>query len=111
MEPKSLELFAIHAPFLELALRGAIIYLLLFALFRFVLRRHAVTFGLVEMTALVLVADAAQSAMAGEAISLAESAILALSMAAAHFFVRLLRHRLLRRRRSTHMARRLQVPR
>jgi len=111
MEPKTLELFAIHAPVLELALRGAIIYVLLFALFRFVLRRQAVTFGLVETIALVLVADASQNAMAGEAISIVESAILALSMIATHFFVRLLRRRLLWRRRVTHLARRLQVPR
>ena len=111
MEPKALELFAIHAPVLDLALRGVVLYLLLFALFRFLLRRRAVTFGLVEMIALVLIADASQNAMAGEAISLAEGSILACSMIATHFFVRLgyvVRHRLMRRR--SRMARRLQVP-
>lgn len=103
MEPKTLEMFAIHAPVLELALRGAVIYLLLFALFRFFLRHQAVSFGIVEVVALVLIADASQNAMAGETTYLAESAILALSMIASHTAVRfayLLRHRLLRHRRA-----------
>ncbi len=103
MEPHTQELFAIHATALDLALRGIVLYLLLFAFFRVIPHRHAVNFGVVEMMALVLVADASQNAMAGEAISLAESTILALSMLASHFFVRLaylLRHRLLRRRRA-----------
>lgn len=103
MDPNTQELFAIHATALDLALRGVVLYLLLFALFRFILRHQAVSIGIVEMMALVLVADASQNAMAGEAISLAESTILALSMLASHFLVRLaylLRHRLVRRRRA-----------
>ena len=102
MEPKTLELFAIHAPVLDLALRGAVIYLLLFALFHFVVRHQAVSFGITEMVALVLIADASQNVMAGEATYLAESAILAGAMIACHFLVRfayVLRRRLLRRRR------------
>jgi len=103
MEPKTLELFALHAPVLELALRGAVIYLLLFVLFHFVVRHQAVSLGITEMVALVLIADATQNFMAGEATSLAESAILAGAMIASHLLVRFayaLRHRLLRRRRN-----------
>jgi uncharacterized membrane protein YcaP (DUF421 family) len=103
MEPKTLELIVLHAPVLEVALRGVALYLLLFALFRVVLPRQAVKFGIVEMTALVVVADASQNALAGETISLAECAILAVAMLVTHFFVRfafLLGYRLLRRSRA-----------
>lgn len=98
-----LELFTLTTPLIELVLRGAVIYVLLFLFFRFLARHEAVSFGIVEMLVLVLIADASQNAMAGETTSLAESAILAGSMLASHLLVRFayaLRHRLLRRRRA-----------
>jgi uncharacterized membrane protein YcaP (DUF421 family) len=73
---------------IEIALWGAALYLLLFALFHFVLRREALPFGIFESLVLVLIADASQNAMAGEAISIAESAILAGGMLAGHLAVR-----------------------
>jgi len=90
---------------MDIALRGAALYLLLFTLFHFVLRRVTLPFGIAESLVLVLIADASQNAMAGEAISIAESAILAGGMLTAHLLVRAtywLRHgivRLLRRSR------------
>jgi len=38
VEPQLLKLFALHVPVIELVLKGSAIYLLLFTLFRFVLR-------------------------------------------------------------------------
>jgi hypothetical protein len=87
---------------LAIALRGAALYLLLFALFHFALRREVLSFGLAESLVLVLIADAAQNAMAGEAVSLAESVLVASGMIASHLLIRaarIARHRLLRRLR------------
>jgi len=102
MDPKMLELFTVHAPVPEFVLRGAVIYLLLFALFHFVVRHEALHMGILEMVALVLIADVSQNAMAGEPTSIADCTILAGAMFASHALVRSaygLRHRLLRRRR------------
>ena len=49
----------------ELVLRGTAVYWFLFLLFRFVLRRDAGALGIADVLLLVLVADAAQNAMAG----------------------------------------------
>jgi len=86
-------------PAIEIALWGAALYLLLFALFHFVVRREAVPFGIAESLLLVLFADASQNAMAGEAISITESALLAGGMLACHLVVRTvyaLRHSVVR---------------
>jgi uncharacterized membrane protein YcaP (DUF421 family) len=88
-----------------IVLRGAALYLLLFALFHFALRREVLSFGLAESLVLVLIADAAQNAMAGEAISLAECVLVAAGMIACHFLIRaarIARHRVLRRLRRSH---------
>jgi uncharacterized membrane protein YcaP (DUF421 family) len=107
MDIKTLELFTVHAPVLELVLRGAVIYLLLFVLFHFLVRHATVHIGILEMVALVLIADVSQNAMAGETTSIAESAILAAAMFASHALMRaayVLRHRLVRRRRTRRIA-------
>jgi len=49
---------------LELVLRGSLIYLALFALLRIVLKREAEAMGITDLLVVVLIADAAQSAMA-----------------------------------------------
>jgi uncharacterized membrane protein YcaP (DUF421 family) len=50
---------------LELVLRGSAVYLFVFALFRFVLRRDAGSVSIADILLLVLIADASQNAMAG----------------------------------------------
>jgi uncharacterized membrane protein YcaP (DUF421 family) len=102
MQPELLNLFVVNEPVIEIALRGAALYLLLFVLFRFLIRREALSLGIGESIVLVLIADASQNVMAGEATSLAESAILAASMFGCYLLVRMawaLRHRLQRRLR------------
>lgn len=49
---------------LEIMFRGSVIYLVLFGLIRFGLKREAGTLGITDLLVVVLVADAAQSAMA-----------------------------------------------
>ena len=61
---------------LELIARGSIMYVVLFALLRVLVRRHVGTMSLTDVLVLVLIADAAQNAMASEYRSLPEGIIL-----------------------------------
>jgi uncharacterized membrane protein YcaP (DUF421 family) len=60
----------------ELALRGTLMYLFLFALLRVLVRRHVGTLGLTDLLVIVLIADAAQNAMASEYRSFPEGVVL-----------------------------------
>ena len=64
----------------ELILRGSLIYLGIFALMRFVLKREAGTIGLPDLLMTVLIADAAQNAMAVEYHSITEGFLLILTI-------------------------------
>jgi uncharacterized membrane protein YcaP (DUF421 family) len=70
------DLFSIHVSVLEIVLRGTLVYWLLFSIFRFVLRRDVGAVGIADILLLVIVADAAQNAMAGGYKTFAEGAIL-----------------------------------
>jgi uncharacterized membrane protein YcaP (DUF421 family) len=59
----------------EIILRGTIVYLFLFVLLR-IIRRGAGTIGLSDLVVVVLIADAAQNAMASEYKSITEGLIL-----------------------------------
>jgi len=59
----------------EIVLRGTFVYLLLFFVLR-VLRREAGALGISDLLVVVLIADAAQNAMASEYKSLTEGAVL-----------------------------------
>lgn len=76
------ELFGVHLPVAEILLRGSCIYWVLFLLFRFVLRRDVGSIGIADILLLVIVADAAQNAMAGEYKSITEGVLLVLTIAA-----------------------------
>jgi uncharacterized membrane protein YcaP (DUF421 family) len=69
-------LFGIHVSIVELVLRGSAMYFFLFLVFRFVLRRDVGSVGIADILLLVIVADAAQNAMAGEYNSISEGFIL-----------------------------------
>ena len=60
----------------ELFIRGTVIYLSLFAVLRVLVRRHVGTMSLTDLRLIVLIADAAQNAMASEYRSLPEGLIL-----------------------------------
>ena len=69
-------LFTFTVPPLELFLRGTLTYIFLFCLFRFVVRRDAGALGLSDLLVLVIIADAAQNAMAGEYTSVVDGFVL-----------------------------------
>jgi uncharacterized membrane protein YcaP (DUF421 family) len=70
------ELFAVRVPVLEILIRGSAIYWFLFLVFRFVIRRDIGALGIADVLLLVILADAAQNAMAGEYKSITEGLIL-----------------------------------
>lgn len=72
--------FSVHP--LEMVVRGSAVYWFLFCLFRFVLRRDAGSVAIADIMLLVLIADAAQNAMAGTYQSLADGAVLVATLAA-----------------------------
>jgi uncharacterized membrane protein YcaP (DUF421 family) len=69
-------LFVFSVPPLELVIRGSAIYWFLLVLFRVVLRRDVGAIGVADVLLLVLVADAAQNAMAGEYRSISDGLVL-----------------------------------
>jgi uncharacterized membrane protein YcaP (DUF421 family) len=68
--------FGIHVSVIEIALRGSCVYWFLFLTFRFVLRRDVGALGVADILLLVIVADAAQNAMAGEYKTVSEGLLL-----------------------------------
>src|ERR1044071_6476088 len=63
-------------PVLELMLRGSIMYFVLLAALRMLVRRHVGSMSLMDLLLMVLIADAAQNAMSNEYRSLTEGIIL-----------------------------------
>lgn len=61
---------------LDMVLRGTVVYLALFVLLRVFVRREAGSTGMTDLLFLVLLADAAQNAMAGEYTSITDGLIL-----------------------------------
>jgi uncharacterized membrane protein YcaP (DUF421 family) len=53
-------------PLLEIFLRGSLVYLALFLMLRFVLKRESGTVGITDLLVVVLLADAAQNALADD---------------------------------------------
>ena len=70
----------------EIILRGTIVYLFIFALFR-LLRRESGALSISDLLVVVLVADAAQNAMGSEYKSVTEGAVLVLTVAGWDFFL------------------------
>ena len=60
------DVFVPDTPLLEIFVRGTIVYLAIFALLRFVLTRQSGNLGVTDLLVIVLIADAAQNAMASE---------------------------------------------
>jgi uncharacterized membrane protein YcaP (DUF421 family) len=75
------EWFAPTVP-LEMLARGTVMYWFLFALFRIAIRRRVGAVAMGDLLVLVIVADAAQNAMAGEYTSVADGMILVATLIA-----------------------------
>lgn len=69
-------LLALNVPPWELAVRGSVMYWFLLLVFRFVLRRDPGSLGVADILFVVIVADAAQNAMAGPYDTVAEGVVL-----------------------------------
>jgi uncharacterized membrane protein YcaP (DUF421 family) len=69
-------LFVVEVPVAEILLRGTVIYWFLFLVFRFVLRRDVGGLSMADTLLLVIVADAAQNALAGSYSTITEGVIL-----------------------------------
>jgi uncharacterized membrane protein YcaP (DUF421 family) len=70
------KLFVPDTPALELVLRGSVMYLALFSVLRLLVRRHVGSMNLMDLLLMVLIADAAQDAMAGEYRSISDGLVL-----------------------------------
>lgn len=79
-------LFLPSGSILEVILRGSILYLSLFIIFR-LLRREAGELGVSDLLVVVLIADASQNAMAGEYRSITEGIVLVLTIIFWDFFL------------------------
>ena len=69
-------LFGLHVSVFEILLRGSCVYWFLFLIFRFLLHRDVGAIGIADILLLVIVADAAQNAMAGDYKSITEGMLL-----------------------------------
>lgn len=69
-------LFEVHVPIGELIFRGTLMYWFLFLIFRFVVRRDVGSVAIADVLLLVIIADAAQNAMAGGYDTVSEGALL-----------------------------------
>ncbi|MEN3292061.1 MAG: hypothetical protein V7642_1314 [Burkholderiales bacterium] len=70
------EVFGFSVPVFETIIRGTAVYWFLFFIFRFVVRRDVGAVGIADILILVIVADAAQNAMAGEYTSVSDGILL-----------------------------------
>ncbi len=70
--------FVPQMPLLEIVARGTAVYLVLFILLRVVLKREAGTVGVTDLLVIVLLADAAQNAMAGTYTTIGDGLLLVL---------------------------------
>ena len=66
------EIFGISTSPLELIIRGTVMYLFLFLLFRVAVRRRVGSVGMADILIMVIIADAAQNGMSGEYRSVTE---------------------------------------
>lgn len=70
----------------EIVLRGTLVYWFLFVIFRFVLRRDIGNVGISDFLFVVIVADASQNAMSGDAKTVADGFLLVGTLVFWNFF-------------------------
>jgi uncharacterized membrane protein YcaP (DUF421 family) len=70
------EMFVPSQPIFETIVRGSLTYLAIFLLMRFILKRESGSIGMADLLMIVVIADAAQNAMAGDYKSITDGIIL-----------------------------------
>jgi uncharacterized membrane protein YcaP (DUF421 family) len=86
-------MFSPEHSLLEIFLRGTIMYIVLFSILRFFLKRQSGVIGIADLLVVVLIADAAQNAMAAEYKSITEGTLLVLTIVFWNYAVDWLGHR------------------
>ena len=79
-------LFVPKTSLLELVVRGTFMYLALLAVLRLLVRRHVGSMSLMDLLLMVLIADAAQNAMAGHYETITEGVVLCGTLIGWNFF-------------------------
>jgi len=69
------KLFGFSVPPLELIIRGSVMFLFLWLLFRVVIKRRIGAMGMADLLVLVIIADAAQNGMAGTYTSISDAVV------------------------------------
>ena len=87
------KMFLPDTPLLEIFLRGTVMYLALFALLRFVLRREAGALGITDLLVIVLIADAAQNGLADDYSSVTDGLLLVATIVGWSHFLNWLAYR------------------
>jgi uncharacterized membrane protein YcaP (DUF421 family) len=86
------ELFELETSFWEIFIRGTVVYIGLFSILRIVLKRESATLGMTDLLVVVLLADAAQNAMAGEYRSITDGLLLVMVIVGWSYFLNFLGH-------------------
>ena len=81
------KVFVPDVPVVELVVRGTLVYLVLFAILRFMPNRQVGAVGISDLLVVVLFANAAQNAIAGEYTSITDGLILVLTIIGWSFFL------------------------
>ena len=81
------KIFNPETPFIEIVIRGSLTYLALFLVLRVILKRQSGTVGISDLLVIVLLADAAQNAMAGQYSSLSDGLILVVTIVTTSYFL------------------------
>jgi uncharacterized membrane protein YcaP (DUF421 family) len=81
------QLFGVSVPPLELIVRGTAVYWFLFLIFRLILRRNVGSVAIADILVLVIIADAAQNAMAGEYTTVTDGFILVATIVAWNYLL------------------------
>jgi uncharacterized membrane protein YcaP (DUF421 family) len=79
-------LFVPTTSLLEIVIRGAITYFILFGVLR-IMRRESGAIGISDLLVVVLIADAIQNAMAGEYTSITEGVVLVVTIAVCDYLL------------------------
>jgi uncharacterized membrane protein YcaP (DUF421 family) len=86
-------MFALQGSALEPIIRGTIMYFCLFLLFRLVIRRRVGAIGMSDLLLVVVIADAAQSGLSGEAKSVTEALLVVVTIFAWNWLLDWLNYR------------------
>ncbi len=81
------ELFVPTHSLMEMVVRGTLMYVALFLIFRFVMKRQTGSVGLADILVIVIIADAAQNAFARSYESISEGIVLVLTIVFWNFVI------------------------